>query len=266
MKEVIIGECKLCRRNGQELQDSHLMPAGMYRRLLSEEKNPNPIVITKKGSRSSSKQVTDNVLCSDCERTFDRLGENYALRCAADGRRFRLLEELEAITPFWTDKEWRAYRAADTPNIKRDQLAYFALSVFWRAAIHRWPEPNGMGRTNRINLGAKNIESLRRFLLGEQPVPSTMALFFVVLTDKLSQGSMYLPTQSSKKGFCWGYGFFACGFMFNLLVARKLDFHQIGVCLMKSPERRIWVRDGEAKTLEAFRSLIAKQPPEVRMK
>jgi len=266
MKPVVIGLCKLCQREGQELQESHLLPAGMYRRLLSEDKNPHPILITRAGSRSSSEQITDNVLCRDCESRFGRLGENYALRCAADSRRFRLLEELEAITPSRSDKEFRGYKVADTTNIKRDELAYFALSVFWRAAVHRWPEANGSGRTDRIVLGAENVESLRRFLLGEQPVPSTMALFFVVLTDKLSQGSMYAPSPSGKKDFCWGYGFFACGFMFNLLVSRKLRFQQTGACLIKSPERWIWVRDGEAKSLEAYRYLIAKQPPEVRMK
>src|SRR5712672_534898 len=115
MRKIIIGTCKLCLREGQELQESHLMPAGMYRRLLSDEVNPHPILITKEGSHPSSEQVTDNVLCAGCESRFDTLGENYALRCAADKRRFRLLEELEAITPSRNDKEWRGYNATDSP-------------------------------------------------------------------------------------------------------------------------------------------------------
>jgi hypothetical protein len=242
------------------------MPAGMYRRLLSNEENPHPILITKEGSRSSSEQITDNLLCTVCESRFDRLDKNYALRCAADKRRFRLLEELEAITPSRTDREWRGYKAADSPHIKRDQLTYFALSVFWRAAVHRWPEANGKEKTKRLDLGTANTEALRQFLLGQGPMPSTMALFFVVLTDRLSQGSFYLPTITSKKDFRWGYGFFACGFMFNLTVGKHLDNRNTDICLVKSPEQWIWVRDGEAKTLEAFGSLLAKQPPEARLK
>jgi hypothetical protein len=264
MKKTIIGTCKLCVRQGQELQESHLMPAGMYRRLLSDEKNPHPILITKDGSHSSSEQVTDNVLCADCESRFDRLGENYTLRCAADRQRFRLLEELQAIPPSRIDREWRGYKASDSPRVKREQLAYFALSVFWRAAVHSWPEANGRGRTRKLELGATNTEALRRFLLGEVPFPSSMALFFVVLTDRLSQGSFYLPTPTSKNRFRWGYGFFACGFMFNLTLGKNLEYRYTGICLVKSPEQWIWVRDGEAKTLEAFGSLLAKQPPEVR--
>jgi hypothetical protein len=238
----------------------------MYRRLLSDEENPHPVVVTKDGSRSSSEQVTDNVLCANCESRFDRLGENYALRSAATRKRFRLLEELEATPPSYANREWRGYKATDSPHIKRDQLAYFALSVFWRAAVHQWPAVNGKEKTNKLLLGGANTEALRRFLLGEGPMPSTMTLFFVVLTDRLSQSSFYLPTISSKKDFRWGYGFFACGFMFNLTVGKKLDHQTADICLVRSAEQWIWVRDGEAKTLEAFGSLLAKQPPEVRLK
>jgi hypothetical protein len=260
MKRIVIGTCKLCLREGQELRESHLMPAGMYRRLLSDDKNPHPILITKDGSHPSSAQVTDNVLCKDCEARFDRLGENYTLRYAAGSRRFRLLEELEAIKPSSAGRDWRAYKAEDSPSIERDQLGYFGFSVFWRSAVHRWPQASGRERTNKINLGAENTEALRRLLVGERAVPSNMALVFVVLTDKLSHATLYMPTSSSKKDFCWGYGFVACGFMFNLFVGRNLGYQHNAICLMKSPERWIWVRDGAAKTLEALRPLLAKQP------
>jgi hypothetical protein len=241
------------------------MPAGMYRRVRPDEKNPHPIMVTRYGSRPSCDQVTDNVLCPECEGRFDRLGENYTLRYAADRDRFRLLEELEASKPSYSQKEWRGYSNADTPQIKRDELAYFALSVFWRAAAHRWPETNGKGFLNGITLGKDNTEALRLFLLGEGPVPATMSLFFVVLTDHLSQGSFYLPTMTSRQNFCWGFGFFACGLMFNLNVGRRLE-GKTDICLMKSAAQWIWVRNGEAKTLEAFSSLIARQPPDVRLK
>lgn len=204
-------------------------------------------------------------MCAECESRFDRLGENYTLRQAADGQRFRLLQTLEAATPSYSQKEWRGYKSADAPMVKRDDLAYFALSVFWRSAAHRWPNANGVGRTIRINLGERNLDALRRYLLGEIQVPETISLFFVVLTDRLSQSSFYLPSETGKQGFVWGFGFFACGLMFHLNVGKALE-GRIGSCLIKSPERWIWVRDGEAKTLEAFTSIISRQPPEVRLK
>jgi len=114
------------------------------------------------------------------------------------------LEELEAVSPSRKDKEWRGYSVTDTPNVKRDQLAYFALSVFWRAAVHCWPTADGKGKTNKLELGAVNTEALRRFLRGEGPMPSTMALFFVVLTDRLSQATLYFPTAIEQEGLSLG--------------------------------------------------------------
>src|ERR1700687_3500501 len=96
------GTCKLCSRTNQELKESHLMPAGMYRRILSEDKNPHPVVITKDGSHQSSRQVTDFVFCGECESRFDSGGENYTLRFAAGNGRFRLLEALESSRTSYT--------------------------------------------------------------------------------------------------------------------------------------------------------------------
>jgi len=236
------------------------MPAGMYRRIRSAEKNPHPIMITKDGSRPNSMQVTDYVLCGDCESRFHTFGENYTLRFAAGNGRFRLLEELEASKPSFSEHEWRGYNAADTPHTKRDELAYFAFSVFWRASTHAWPSADGKSELPGIDLGIENNEEMRWYLRGEFPVPTTMALSLFVLTHRLSQNTLHLPTFSHKKDFCWNCLFLACGLMFHLIVGRRLTRSNTSVCLVNSTGQWIWVRDGEAKTIEAFRSLIAKQP------
>jgi hypothetical protein len=242
------------------------MPAGMYRRLLSEDRNPHPTLITKDGSYQSSRQITDYVFCQECESRFDKGGENYTLRSAAGNGRFRLLEELQASRASYSSLEWVGYNVSDTPRIKRDQLAYFALSVFWRASVHTWPSTTREGKATRIYLGRENNEELRRYLLGQRGLPSTVSLFFVVLTDTLSQSSFYMPSMSHKRDFCWTYVFFACGLLFLFTVGKRLTQANIGISVIGSPEQWIWVRDGEAKTLEAFMSLVARQPPEVRLK
>jgi len=196
-----------------------------------------------------------------CESLLDRKGENHALRMVTTKDRFRLLEELEAIKPSFEKLEWRGYNIADTPNVKREPLAYFALSVFWRASVHTWPSAEKNGKPIRIDLGKENSEALRRFLLGGSPSPSTMRLFFVVCTDRLSGGSFYLPTLSHRKDFCWTYGFAACGYFFCLNVAKRFEREQTSICFLSSPEQWIWVRDGEAKAIEGFTSLLKRQPP-----
>jgi len=130
------------------------MPQGMYKRVRSSDKeNPHPILIDKSGSRPCSNQISDFVFCKECESRFDRNGENYALRMAAMRRRFRLQEELETVKPSFEKLDFRGYTAADTPHIKRDELAYFALSVFWRASVHEWPAIAEGGTSVKIELG-----------------------------------------------------------------------------------------------------------------
>jgi hypothetical protein len=252
VKNVVIGQCKLCLAENGRLLESHLLAAGFYRRILSTQSNPHPLLISAKGMRSSSDQVRDNVLCEDCERLFAKNGEDYALRVAADRRSFKLLDELTRCgltRGKLEDSRWSEIRSS--PKVKRDHLAYFALSVFWRAAIHRWPDPEDSTRTIKIELGQTNTESLRLFLLGEAALPPTANLTFYVLTDRLSQATIYLPGRTSKVGFRWGYGFVACGFMFNLFLGKSVDPTASRVCLIHSPERFIWIRGGEQKTLEA---------------
>jgi len=107
---------------------------------------------------------------------------------------------------------------------------------------------------------------LRRYLIGEGTIPSTMSIFFVVCTDAFSQGSFYLPSLGHKKDFTWHYGFAACGYFFNLVVAKQLSVGNTAICFLKSPEQWIWVRDCEARAVEGFLAMMAKQPPDLRLR
>jgi hypothetical protein len=262
-----VGQCKLCLLENQELQDSHLMPQGMYKRVRSEDQdNPHPILIDKTGSRSCSDQITDYVFCKACEARFDRNGESYALRMAALRGRFRLQEELQIVQPSFEELDFRGYSVKDSPQIKRDQLAYFALSVFWRASVHTWPPISEGGDPVRIDLGKTINEALRRYLLGETGIPPNVSMLFIVCTDKMSQGSFQMPKRGKKEGFVWNYGFTACGYIFNLVVSKQVPKNMVGICFLHSPDRWIFMRDASEKIIEAFRDLIARQPPEKRTK
>lgn len=251
MKKEVIGTCKLCLTERVRLVESHLMPAGFFRRLLSEQKNPHPLLFTAKGSRSSSEQITDNVLCEQCEARFGTRGEDYALRMAATKNGFPLLKEL-LVNASRTDSEFQKSTIMDSPTVKRDHLVYFALSVFWRAAVHEWPDSHRTGRTAKLQLGDGNTEMLRRFLLGETAISPTMNLLLFVLTDRLSQATLNMPTRTSREDFRWGYGFLACGYLFYLFLGKNLDPAARRTCLIHSPERFIFIRDGEQKTLQAL--------------
>jgi len=55
-----------------------------------------------------------------------------------DGTRFPLLDTLRSVQSVRLGKEFETYSEAIVPGVDRDQLAYFSLSVFWRASVHVW--------------------------------------------------------------------------------------------------------------------------------
>jgi len=66
-----IGECRLCEKT-RELRDSHLMPKALYkitRKAAEADKQPNsnPVVITPAVALQTTKQVSDYLLCDQCE-------------------------------------------------------------------------------------------------------------------------------------------------------------------------------------------------------
>ena len=135
-------KCKLCLRI-TDLQNSHLMPASLYKKSrIPSTSNPNPTLVTEKGSKQTSRQIRNFVLCHDCEQLFSKNGESYVMTQVFDGKskKFPLLDTLQATAPTWGGPEFVGYELAATPDLDREKLGYFALSVFWRASVHIWRE------------------------------------------------------------------------------------------------------------------------------
>ena len=73
--------CGLCQLD-RPLVDSHLLPAAAYKLAREPDRqNPNPIVVTPGHAGSSSRQISDEFLCRECEDRFSKRGERYVLRC-----------------------------------------------------------------------------------------------------------------------------------------------------------------------------------------
>jgi len=78
------------------LCNSHLIPASMYKTLRAPGKsNPNPTVFGDGYSYTTSKQVSDYLLCEECEQRFRSLGEDWVMaNCFRDDKTFRIREML----------------------------------------------------------------------------------------------------------------------------------------------------------------------------
>lgn len=194
----MLGTCKLCKFQ-KDLQESHLMPRALYRmaRGSGTKGNQDPHVLTAKVRKPTSHQIKDYVLCRDCEQRFSKNGEDYVMRLVTKQHgQFPLLDMLNAIPPSLKTAKWIAYLATDSPGIDRAKIAYFALSVFWRASVHTWEQESG--EKTRIDLGKKYNEEIRRYLLGETPIPKNANLLVAVCSDELSQKTFFAPEENSK--------------------------------------------------------------------
>ena len=66
-------------------------------------------------------------------------------------------------------------RSGTALGIDTEWLAYFALSLVWRAAVHDWAFPDG-SKSTRLVLGSYE-EQIRGYLLGDSPFPAHALLF-----------------------------------------------------------------------------------------
>ncbi len=138
------GTCRLCLTPA-ELQDSHLLPKALYKLLKNAaasdgQKNPNPVVVNKKIALKTSAQVSDHLLCKQCEARFSTDGEKWMLEnCWHSDSDFPLRSTLESETPVYVGHSGLSiYEGATISGVNIAKIVYFAASVFWRASAHKW--------------------------------------------------------------------------------------------------------------------------------
>jgi hypothetical protein len=218
--------------------------------------NPNPVVVTKEITRTSSDQIADYFLCAECEDAFNKHGERYAMSQVHNGKSFPLPEGLAACTPSYiipstaSTPEFKVYFATNSAHIDREKLAYFCLSIFWRASAHTWK-----GVTS-LDLGPYQ-ETIRRYLLGIDKFPKHLVIQFFVANDALTQQTTFPPGALRRMGPFRSYGFTSRGFVWWLHVGKGIAQRFYSLCLVNSPIEPVVICDCEPKTLDAFVKLSA---------
>jgi hypothetical protein len=198
-----VGTCALCRQT-KDLQDSHFLPKAFYKLLLglgkaAGQKNANPVALNEDIAFRTSAQVTDYLLCRDCEDLFSKHGEKWMVEhCWRSASDFPLRTTLKKAAPVLTvggDDVFDGAAALGTSDIS--QLVYFAASVFWRGAVHQWGAVGGK-KPVKLNLGTHE-EALRLFLLAQGKFPSDAALLVNVSssTDDGANELVLFPWKSN---------------------------------------------------------------------
>jgi hypothetical protein len=163
---VIAGSCPLCLQSAA-LQKSHLLPKALYKTVRGDGPNPHPLHITPGNWRQSSFQDWAHLLCIDCEQRLHRGGEDWTLRhlLRKDGT-FKLRDKIVANSQCLTSESFTAFQVDIAAEVDFKQLAYFAVSIIWKAAAYPW-----RGDGNEISLGSRYFEEFRRYLMNEGNFP-----------------------------------------------------------------------------------------------
>jgi hypothetical protein len=235
----VTGTCRLCRRTAP-LCDSHLVPAALYRLLRSTTVTPRePLLITSGVTMTTSRQMSAYLLCIDCEDRFRTRGENWVLRHCYRGKgRFRLRELVVESTPLDTGVVGTFYSAKSNPKIDARMLTYFAASVFWRAAVHRWKYLNVPAS---ITLGVYE-EQFRMYLLDEAQFPKAAAMWVWVSSYKEPSRALSTP-HSARQLNCHLHSFDIPGMRFTLVVGQAIPDWARFLCVLNGQDQPVLVSD-----------------------
>jgi len=210
-----IGVCALCGQL-RKLHESHFLPKGIYRLLReSNSKNNNPVLISARVSMQKSYQMTQPLLCSACERRFSENGESYVLPLLKKRGKFPLLDRLKVAIPLYTTPENAAFTCPSV-GLDGEKIAYFGLSILWRAAVRPWRTFDG--ELISVQLEPQYQESIRRYLVGETPLPSDVAAIATVATDFVSQNICLLPNRITDNTMYIAYGLLTKGLYYRFIM------------------------------------------------
>lgn len=235
-----VGVCKLCLQT-KSLQDSHYLPKGAYKiNRAPALKNPNPVILSNEQLLQSSAQLSDYLLCSDCEQRFSMNGEAWVLNNVPRnyGEKFPILDALSAEKPLLVDDGTKLYAGSKVKSLDMAKIAYFALSVFWRGAVHQWTSSLGTEAPD-VQLCAYE-EPIRHFLLGSPQLPEDVAIWVLVCPNGSVLNAALMPWDNPLPE-CSRYVFYLSGLYFVLHFAYKLPETFRTTCAHHSPDKIIWV-------------------------
>jgi hypothetical protein len=248
----MFGKCRLCLQQA-ELQDSHLLPRALYRMIGmgTDRLHPHTVQLTLNSQRKSSEQARRHLLCSRCEQCLNQNGEKWVLdKCYRGQGRFRLRSELRKKSPL-SGCEIEAYAASDEEAAR---LAYFCLSVVWRASLCDW---FCRGETyEQIDLG-RYQEDIRKYMKGDAGAPCRVGVMVMLSALERPKLEMCLPLRYREDSYhC--YRFHIPGVTF---VATVGGTEEDRISVLQPPHPILIGTMGDKRAQDEMMLLLGKTPP-----
>lgn len=199
-------------------------------------------------------RVKEYLFCKNCENLFNSR-EQYVAKEVYNGRLFLLLTRMQ-VSPGGRTRVSEGLSAylGKTADVDAIALAYYAISLVWRASIAEWRTPEGA--TLGVELGKKRQDQFRQYLLGEIDIPHDVAVAVTVCEDKESQESIFTPTRITSNELTM-YDALVRGIYFCVFVDLPRGFPRDQVCCVNSPWNLIFSASGVQVTKQSFTGLSA---------
>ncbi len=218
----------------------------VYKRLRSST-GEHPALIKDNKLIVTSKQTWAYLLCSRCEQRLSNRGERWVLTngLQRDAVTFPLLTELMKTRPTSADRTLGLFQPPVSKSYDPASIGYFAVSIFWRAAVHTWGQPD----IYPIRLGPYK-EQLRKYLMDERPFPENGMLMVVVRAISPVNQLTYHPATIDNNPTV--HLSVACGFVFLLTLGANVLEEGKPFCILNGQGHPITVTNELELNLFSF--------------
>lgn len=211
--------CALCQ-SPAPLQLSHLIARGFYKYARTYEGEECETLVSVHGGMAQfdSRQISGYLLCRQCEGLFNDGGEKPVLKACDRSNPLKSIEDRVLALPRLDVLNGIEFYDASRLGPIRGQLVYFAVSVVWRWSVgyELWPDHSSV----RHPLGPYEGH-LRRFLMGEEPLPSSVHVDVQVIHTYSNAGMLGTPFGQTK-GSPRAYTFWVPGIRFTVYIGKVL--------------------------------------------
>ena len=195
------------------------------------------MVLTHKRIIQSSRQITAQAFCHDCEQIFNRGGEAWVLEKLATLTSFPLRDMVMAATPAIDEQDFKAYCCSQIPTIDFTKIVHLTLGIFWKSSVRTWNMLDGPAQ--RISLGPYE-ERTRRYLIGAEPFPANMSLVTYLDAKTPPFLAAIPPRRFQGNGFRL-FVLYLNGLQCSLCVGKGIPFEYRVTCLASAVEHPIFV-------------------------
>jgi hypothetical protein len=240
------------------LIDSHFLPAGLYRLLRTpSEKNAHPILTSREIATQNSFQMAEPLLCGACDGLFSKRGEAYVIPRIRQNSTFPFLDRLKVALEVHRSPNLNIY-SGDAVGFDNGKIAYFGLSLLWRAAVHTWTMVDG--KTTTVKLDDPYKEDLRRYLLAETDFPKNCFVVATCATDWASQNACFVPNRIKDLPVT-AYGLMTKGLYFRIFFGEDVPLELKQLCCVTGYRKPLITRDCEDNLIKTWRILMEKTKP-----